>query len=1123
MCNITAIGRSSGGNAVAAAAYRSATKLFNERDGLTYDFSRKKGVEFTEILLPEGVEAQWALDRALLWNAAERYEKRRNSRVAIEVLVALPHELMREEWVSLAHDFSQYLANRYLVAVDMAVHRPAQETDHRNLHAHLLMTTRTVGPDGLGEKIALGRRNRWLKDNGWPDTREELRLLRQTWAYHTNRYLARAGLEVRIDHRSYAQLGIEIEPTQHMGRSATQMTRQGLSPSRVRIERKSAERNADLIRKQPEQILRLVTQEKSVFDRYDVARALHRYIDDAEAFKDTFAAAMASPALVTLCPERNGETARYSTREMIGIEQTMIAGAARMAEAAKYRVERRHFEQALIAQDDIIKRVSDAPAKEGESADLASAGQSDGLPPANGRERARPGLSKEQRAAVDHITGPEQIAAVVGFAGAGKSTMLAAARDAWQRQGYRVHGAALAGMAAEGLQLASGIASRTLASWEYAWQDGKRLLGKGDVLVVDEAGMLSSRQLARLITKAEARGAKLVLVGDHEQLQAIGAGSPFRAVVERVGAVELSEIRRQTQTWQREASIALATRRTGEGLAAYADRGGVRFSSTADEARANLVRDYLADCEAHPTASRLALAHRRVDVHALNNAIRRSLQERGWLGAKAPENGNGDGKEDSHGERLDPNNAEILYQTNNGKRPFTPGDRIVFLQNDRDLGVKNGMLGTVQAVEPDALTVKLDQSGRKGARPVSIPVGAYQAFDHGYATTIHKSQGATVDRSLVLGSPTMDRHLTYVAMSRHRMDGKLYVGQDDFKDMKALAASMSRSGAKETTLDYVSTFAERRGLAERLDRDDLVRHHHLCARGEGAGETAMGTSISTHMRSPADHAIVSSAEARGGQSGAGAAEKVEPLLPALKKYDRSVEEVGRERASKDLQRELEAVLSFGRRVYADPATVVRSFAAAILNTNDGQKLAEAVARRPEQFGELRGKAGLLGENEERKAARHDAVALSRLLASAAKTWTRRLDEERRSEAWKREKCDVVVVPGLTKQSEAILREFDQIPQAEKPKFLEKLQAGADGKQALKEAEAITRALETRFGKTNLNKVDTEELGLGRLSAAQLARITDVARVAERAHAAELSRQYTAKRSRKRSLGLSLGM
>ncbi len=214
----------------------------------------------------------------------------------------------------------------------------------------------------------------------------------------------------------------------------------------------------------------------------------------------------------------------------------------------------------------------------------------------------RPGLSEEQKAAIRHITGSEGIAVVVGFAGAGKSTMLAAARDAWERQGYKVHGAALSGKAAEGLAESSGIVSRTLASWTHGWQRDRGILSRGDVFVIDEAGMIGSRQLSRFVAEAEARGAKIVLVGDHEQLQAIGAGAPFRAIAEQIGYAELSEIRRQKIDWQRAASVSFASHKTAEALASYRDHGDIHFASHRDEARAAIVRDYLADREQHPMA-----------------------------------------------------------------------------------------------------------------------------------------------------------------------------------------------------------------------------------------------------------------------------------------------------------------------------------------------------------------------------------------------------------------------------------------------------------------------------------------------------------------------------------------
>ncbi|MFC5387170.1 Ti-type conjugative transfer relaxase TraA [Aquamicrobium segne] len=740
------VSRASGRSAVASMAYRAGEKLTNERDGITHDYTAKQGVEHAEIVLPEGINADWARDRSDLWNAAEFAEKRKDARVAREFEIALPHELSAEQRLEAAREFAQELADRYGAAVDFAIHAPHDASDVRNHHAHVMMTTRQVTEDGLGDKTYLERENKWLLAHDLPTTDMQLRDLRQRWEGIANERLAMAGLDIRIDHRSHMERGLEIAPTEHMGVHATQMERRGLDVSRARLDEEAARRNAELIREKPEQVLTLITGEKSVFDRHDVARALHRYInDDPQEFRNAFAKVMASPALVELQAERidpaTGEIAlaRYSTREMVEIESGMIESAQRMHEAHGHGVDRRHVERAIAAQDAAIQR---------SSGDMTA------------------GLSAEQRGAIEHITGPERIAAVVGYAGAGKSTMLAAAREAWEAEGYQVHGAALSGKAAEGLEESSGIQSRTLASWSRSWDNphsGDRYaLGRGDVFVIDEAGMVGSRQLARFVGEAEVRGAKIVLVGDHEQLQAIGAGAPFRAITEEIGHAELSEIRRQRVDWQREASVDFATHRTAEGLAAYRDHGNISFAETGEDARGQIVRDYLADRDERPDGTRVAMAHRRADVRAINDAIRAELQDRS-RGLSEGEQARG-----ALGEGL-------TFQTNDGSREFAPGDRIVFLENNGDLGVKNGMLGTVEAVEPGRIVATLDRGDS-----ISVPMGDYQAIDHGYATTIHKNQGATVDRAYVMASGTMDRHLTYVAMTRHRDGVQLYAAQDEF-------------------------------------------------------------------------------------------------------------------------------------------------------------------------------------------------------------------------------------------------------------------------------------------------------------------------------------------------------
>jgi len=1065
-CSAKPVSRSGGRSAVAAIAYRTASLLTNERDGLTHDFTAKKGVVHSEIVLPADIDAGWALDRSALWNAAERAERRRDSRVAREFEIALPHELSADARLSLARAFAQDLADRYGAAVDFAIHVPQGKSDIRNVHAHVMMTTREVTPDGLGEKTMIERENRWLLANGLPTSHMQMRDIRKAFADHANRHLLEAGLDIRVDHRSHLDRGLELSPTEHMGVHASQMERRGLDVSRARMEDKAAKKNADLIRRKPEEVLRILTDERSVFDRHDIARTIHRYINDNDGFQRAFAAVMASPQLVELMPAQNSKLAKYSTHEMITVEHAMAASSLRMAERNSHGVSTNKIDQALRRQDAML---------------------------------GGSGLTDEQRTAVRHITSANQIAAVIGFAGAGKSTMLSAAREAWEAQGYRVHGAALAGKAAEGLATSSGIAARTLASWEYGWSRGKNELGRNDILVIDEAGMVASRQLARFVAEAEKRGTKLVLVGDHEQLQAIGAGSPFRAIAERIGSVELTDIRRQKHGWQREASVAFATHRTAEGLQHYAERDSIRFANDQEQACADLIRDYLADRAQNPDGSRIALAHRRVDVRAINDGIRDRLQAEGLLekSDSQREVGTSNG-----GARTD---RELVYQTVNGKRAFAPGDRIVLLENNRDLGVKNGMLGTVEAVEPNALHLRLDgsSSGQNNVRHLALPVKDYQSFDHGYATTIHKAQGATVDRAFVMASSTMDRHLTYVAMTRHREDVTLYAGRDELRDMKEIVASMGRSGVKETTLDYEQVFADRRGLQARASGPNELERAALGAK--------------THQQERAVETTEQLKQDRIEQQKIPA-----PLVPAITHYDRTIEEVARDNAMPHLEREIEHLQSMASPVYQDSFTVALTFKGLILDDKiDRAELVRAVRERPEQFGVLRGKSGLFGDNAERKQALRRAQGLSSHVGHAAETWDRRLNEARLSEEWHREKRDIVEVPSLTPTSEAILKAFDQLASEEKPQFLEQMTKTPEGKQALEEAQAIVNALEKRFGTRNRLELEKMDLRLGKDQLQQVDRIRNVARLVERALTTEQRRTYKLEQSLKKGLGLGL--
>ncbi|TCB41054.1 Ti-type conjugative transfer relaxase TraA, partial [Rhizobium leguminosarum bv. viciae] len=545
-----------------------------------------------------------------------------------------------------------------------------------------------------------------------------------------------------------------------------------------------------------------------------------------------------------------------------------------------------------------------------------------------------------------------------------------------------------------------------------------------------------------------------------------------------------------------------------------AAHGNIQLKANREDVLKAIIADYVADRSAHPDDTRIAMAHRRIDVAALNAGIRARLQERGELSRSTSTS-------DDRGE-------ELTYQTNNGKRSFARGDRIVFLENDRDLAVKNGMLGEVIAVAPDAIQVRLDGKAQTqdGQRQVTIPVNRYQAFDHGYATTIHKTQGATVDRSFVLASTTMDRHLTYVAMTRHREGVQLYAGLDAFKTERALTEALSRSGVKETTLDYTDDFANRRGMEDRQGQGESdVAPAAIIREAERIPDTAVPKPMQ-EPRPPTPLAARSIAD--GGSPHHRSDDERDHdrpvLVAAVKTYAMSVEAVGRSKAMPAFERDWEAAKQLAPQLFKDAPAAMGALRGRILDENaDPVALANQLSASPETFGALAGKTGLFGDNAERKHALSRIDALASHVRQSAKTWQRRLAAECGSERWKREKQDMVEVLGPSRQSEALLRQLDDLPYTDKAKFVEQLAGTPEGRRALAEAKDIVTAIETRFGRADPSDLADQLKRMGPDQAGDIERIRQVVRLADRSHRAELTQQMELERSLKRGRTLGLGM
>lgn len=1025
--SVSIVARGSGRSAVLSAAYRHCAKMEFEREARTIDYTAKQGLLHEEFVVPDDApewlrtmiaERSVSAASEAFWNMVEGFEKRSDAQLAKDVTMALPMELTSEQNIALVREFvERHITSNGMVA-DLVYH-----DNPGNPHVHLMTTLRPLTEDGFGSKkvAVLSADGNLLRNNTgkivyelWAGGTDDFNALRDGWFSCQNRHLALAGLGIQIDGRSFEKQGIDLTPTIHLGVGTKAIERkadgakQDVSLERLELQEARRAENTRRIQRNPEIVLDLITREKSVFDERDVAKILHRYIDDAGLFQSLMARVLQNPETLRLDRERIDfgtglrSPAKYTTRELIRLEAEMANRAIWLSHRSSHCVR----EEVLAATFARHSRLSD-----------------------------------EQKTAIGHVAGAERIAAVIGRAGAGKTTMMKAAREAWESAGYRVVGAALAGKAAEGLEKEAGIASRTLSSWELRWKQGPDQLDDKTVFVLDEAGMVSSRQMALFVETVTKAGAKLVLVGDPEQLQPIEAGAAFRAIADRIGYAELETIYRQREQWMRDASLDLARGNVGKAVDAYRANGRMMGSEMKADAVGNLIADWNRDYD--PTRTSLILAHLRRDVRMLNDMARAKLVERGIV-----EEG-------------------FVFKTADGVRKFAAGDQIVFLKNEGSLGVKNGMLAKVVSASPGWLIAEIGNNDHR--RQVTVEQRFYSNVDHGYATTIHKSQGATVDRVKVLASLSLDRHLTYVAMTRHREDLSVYYGARSFAKVGGLVEILSRRNAKETTLDYKAgslyaqalRFAEARGLhlvnvARTIARDRLdwtVRQaQKLSDLGRRLADAAGKLGLSGPSKITASHSQTQGAK---------------PMVSGITTYPKSIAQAVEDKLSSDpdLKKQWEDVSARFHLVYAQPEAAFKAVNvdAMLRDQAAAAKTQFKIANEPDSFGALKGKTGLLAsrsEKRDRETALLNAPALARNLERYLQS---RADAERKHEAEERSvRMKLALdIPALSANAKSVLeRVRDAIDRNDLPSGLE--YALAD-KMVKAELEGFAKAVSERFG------------------------------------------------------------
>jgi Ti-type conjugative transfer relaxase TraA len=476
-------------------------------------------------------------------------------------------------------------------------------------------------------------------------------------------------------------------------------------------------------------VLELMTERRSTFTGQDLDRVLSKQIR-GELGRAQFAeAVLGHPDAVRLSDHAEDSTTRYSTKAIIETEQHVLRASQGLARNNQHQIGERILASVLS-------------------------------------DKTFDGISREQALAVRHATGENGLALIDGQAGTGKSYITSAIRQSYEAQGCKVVGLAPTNIVAQDMHRDGFAKATTVHSELFALNNERTQWDRHTVVVVDEAAMIDSRNMAMLTAHAYVAGAKLILIGDDRQLSSIERGGMFGVLKDRYGAAVLAEVRRQHKNDDRRAAELMAEGNFHDALARYDTKGAIHWTRTQPEARAALVAQWTKDSAADPSRSRFIFAYTNADVDLLNHSIRHVRKEAGQL-----------------------EHHDYSFDTKHGRADFSAGDRLQFTGTDKSRGLYNGQAGTVKVIDGSKLTVLLD--GR-GDRIVEFDASEFQDFRHGYAGTIYKGQGRTLDQTYLYHSEHWRSAAGYVALTRHRDKAELFVARNTAPDLKRLARQIAR-------------------------------------------------------------------------------------------------------------------------------------------------------------------------------------------------------------------------------------------------------------------------------------------------------------------------------------------
>ena len=983
------LSRASGGNAVRSAAYNARDAITAERTGELFHFSHRDAPEHHAVLLPEGADARLG-KCAVLWNAAEAAERRKDAQVAREIVLALPADrvLSTEDRIELARSFAQEHFVSKGLAVQLDVHAPHQERgesegawagtggDASNWHAHLLITTRRIEGDRLAARKArdldpevrkAGSRNLVTDAEAWGET----------WRAHQDRYFAEHGIALRVD-------ATAAHPGEHIG------------PVRMRKVDSPAVARAEALRtaneaaaRDPEQVLAALTRNNATFTERELDRYLAKHLGagadgtpgaaqrlDIAAAK---AAVLGHTDVLVLHDRETGEAAdRFSTRTVHEQERAALADGAAVAGTRHHQgVKARHQEAALTTRT----------------------------------------LRDDQRAAFEHAVADGGLKLIEGRAGTGKSYTLAAVRAAHEAAGYRVIGLAPTNAVAQDLKADGFTETATVHSALFALKNGRTAWHRRTVVVVDEAAMLDSRVTGEVLAEARRAGAKVILAGDDRQLASIERGGLFTELRKAHGAAEITEVTRQKVDWQRKAARDLAEGRFDSAVAAYDRHGAITWTGDGEAARAALVERWKADTLADPKASRFVFAYTNADVSQINAELRQVRRARGELGS-----------------------PDVRFETRHGAADFAVGDRVQFTDTDKKRHIYNGNAGVITDIDARTgqVTARLDAAAGAPGREVTWFAGEFQGFRHGYAGTIYKGQGKTLDHTYLLHTHHWRAAASYVALTRQRESAQVFVAEDTARDAHQLARQMGRGEVRAASVAWATADELRPELrpqtGERQDTREAVRQAPPAPATRPDVRTGAVDPGRAYWGQVADGPAQTAAAPSGAAKvGTGQGQHADGWLIApyadssgqgRDSLDRGTspgEIAAVVAADKAVQREREARWSYLQGAYRDPHAA-RAALDELVKSQGWTSAAARTVADPFQLGELRGKEGLFAgakARAEREAAQRVAGAIGPSLERIGETEAR-AERSYRTGVDAQRAADATGIPRLSAAAEAAI-------------------------------------------------------------------------------------------------------